>query len=112
MRVPSIITLVIVCTLLTFTVSNVYSEKIRCAEDIDLQKYPICKYESEWNESEEFNELVVVELTKQEKRINDNPDEFFEIYQKIIDQVNVDNPGLLEKCQEIKDWIFGQISTK
>jgi len=31
-----------------FPVDDAYSFKIHCAEDIDLEEYPLCQYETEW----------------------------------------------------------------
>jgi len=89
-----------------FPFSNSYAAKISCAADIDLDKYPICNYVTEWNESEEFNEKLLAELAIHVEQINDNPDEFSQIYQAVVDKINRDYPGLQEKCQKIKDQIY------
>jgi len=95
-----------------FPLGDAYSAKIHCADDVDLQKYPSCKYVSEWNESEKFNEYVVDELANRADEINENPHLFNQIYQETIDKINRDNPGLEEKCQKIKDWIREQIKNQ
>ena len=89
-----------------FPIGDVYSAKISCAENIDLEEYPICNYVTEWNESQEFDEKVLLELTKKVNEINDNPKDIRIFVQEAIDQVNLVYPGLEEKCQEIQDKIF------
>ena len=43
-------------------VPGVSAEKIFCNENISLEDFPICKYQSEWNESEKFNEKLIEAL--------------------------------------------------
>ena len=92
-----------------FPLGDAYSTKISCAEDVDLQEYPICKYVSEWNESEEFEEKLLVELTNRVDEINSNPELYLQIYLEALNKVNQENPGLEEKCEKLKDWIFDQL---
>ena len=98
--------LVLLGAIMLFPISDVYSTKISCAEDIDLQKYPICNYVTEWNESQEFDEKVLAELTKKVNEINNNTHDIHIFIQEAIDQVNLDYPGLQEKCQKIQDKIY------
>ncbi len=92
-----------------FPMSNVSAEKINCPENIDLEKYPICKYEEQWNESEKFNEKLVEELANHQKQITDDPSKFAEIYQMVHDTVNTEYPGLQDKCNQLKAWIYVQL---
>ena len=92
-----------------FPVDDAFSFKIHCADDIDLEKYPLCKYEEQWNESEKFNELVVDELKIRTNDMNSEPENFDKIYSDVLNKVNRENPGLYETCQDIKDWINEQL---
>ena len=92
-----------------FPIGDAYSFKIHCADDIDLEEYPLCQYETEWNESEKFNELVVNGLKERSDEINADPSSFDKIYSEIQTQVDRDNPGLYEKGIEIKNWIYEQL---
>ena len=92
-----------------FPVGDAHSFKIHCADDIDLEEYPLCQYETEWNESEKFNELVVDGLKERSDEINEDPSSFDRIYSEIQKQVDRDNPGLYERGIEIKNWIYDQL---
>jgi len=96
-------------TAMMFSMPNVSAEKINCPENADLEKYPICKYEEQWNESEEFNEKLIEELAHHQKQINEDPSKFAEIYQMVHDKVNSEHPGLQEKCKQLKAWIYEQL---
>ena len=85
--------------------------KISCSDDVDFDEFPLCNYVSEWNESEAFDEKVLEELTIRADEINENPEIFSQIYQETLNKVNQDNPGLEEKSQKLRDWIFEQIKT-
>ena len=103
-------TIVIMTVLLMILPLNEsYAEKINCAEGIDLIKYPICKYEDKWNQSEQFNEKVVDEMAERANRINADPDMFYQIYLQSIEKVDRENPGLKQTCQIMKDWIYAQL---
>ncbi len=104
--------LTLVLVLVMFPLGDAYSAKIHCADDVDLEKYPSCKYVTEWNESEKFNEYVVDELANRADEINENPHLFSQIYQETIDKINRENPGLEEEGQKIKDWIREQIKNQ
>ena len=95
-----------------FPLGDAYSAKFSCADNIDLQEYPFCKYESEWNESEKFDDYVNDELVKRVDEINENPDLIKQIYREIKDQINRDYPGLEEECEKIKDWIYEQVKNQ
>ena len=92
-----------------FPIDDAYSFKMDCVSGTDFNQYPICEYEDLWNESELFNELVVSELANRANDINADPDSFQKIYSDSINKVNSENPGLYEKGQEIKKWIYKQI---
>jgi uncharacterized membrane protein len=99
-------------TFVIFPVNDAYSFKMHCVEGTDIEKYPICEYEYLWNESELFNELVVNELANKADDINADPESFQKIYSDSINKVNRENPGLYDKCQEIKNWISKQLAQK
>lgn len=101
--------LVMVSVIVTFPIA--YSEQIKCAENIDYTKYPICKYQNEWNESESFNMKVSEEMAIHSDQINENPDLFLMIYQQSIDTVDKENPGLLQQTLDMKAWIYAQLDT-
>jgi len=92
-----------------FPVDDAYSFKIHCADNIDLEEYPLCNYEQQWNESEKFNELVVDELKIRTNDVNADYENFDKIYSDILNKINGENPGLYEKGLEIKDWISKQL---
>ena len=56
--------------LLAFAVDNIHAEFINCPVGIDLNKYPICEFQDKWNESEEFNSLVVDKVGQKADQIN------------------------------------------
>lgn len=119
--------------LLAFVVDNVHAEFINCPEGVDVNKYPICKFEQEWNASEEFNSLVVEKVGERADQINEmakntdtkmkgeigyvDPDMREEMkvahllaeFSNARDQVKAENPGLYEKSQSIKDTIYKAI---
>jgi len=95
--------------MIPFSALDVSAEKINCSENVDMKKYPICMYETEWNVSEEFNEKVSEELGNYQQEINDDPDSFGEIYAEVYDKVDSENPGLREKCESLKAWIYEQL---
>ncbi len=94
---------------MAFQSTDAYSLRINCDDGMDVQEYPICEYVSEWNESEEFNEKVFAELALRADEINEDPRSASQIYQETLNKVNRDNPGLQEKCQKLKDWVYAQI---
>ncbi len=94
---------------LLIPLSNAYSTKISCSDNIDVSEYPICNYVDEWNESEEFNEKVLAEMTKRVNEINDEPELVYQVYEQSVNIVNQLYPGLQEKCEEIKDRIYEMI---
>lgn len=95
--------------MMVFSVGSVSAEKINCADDVDFEKYPICKFEAEWNASELFNEKLVEELGKRQAEINEDPSLFFDVYQDVYQKVERDNPGLKLQGEQTKDWIYEQI---
>ena len=95
--------------MMMFFIPHVSAEKINCPENADIEKYPICKYEQEWNESEKFNEKLIEELANHQKQINKDPSKFAEIYQMVYDTVNSQYPGLQESCDQLKAWIYEQL---
>jgi len=95
--------------LMMLSMPYAFAEKIKCAENVDLEKYPICKYEEQWNKAQEFNEKLINELNSHYEEINDNPSDYFGIHQKLVDKVEKDNPGLKEECQRVKQWIYSKI---
>jgi|APSaa5957512535_1039671.scaffolds.fasta_scaffold20407_1 hypothetical protein len=109
MTSKTIIAGLVALAFVAFPLNDAYSMKASCAEDIDIQEYPICKYISEWNESEEFGDKVYAELVNRADEINANPGTSSQIHQEIRDKINQENPGLEEKCQKLKDWIYEQI---
>ena len=56
--------------LIAFAVDNIHAEFINCPAGVDLSKYPICEFQDKWNESEEFNSLVVEKVGNQADQIN------------------------------------------
>ena len=92
-----------------FPVDDAYSFKIHCADNIDLEEYPLCNYEEQWNESEKFNELVVDELKNRTNDMNNEPKNFDKIYSDVLNKVDRENRGLYEKGIEIKNWINSQL---
>jgi len=94
---------------LLIPLSNAYSTKISCSDNIDVNEYPICNYVDEWNESEEFNEKVLAEMTKRVNEINDEPELAYQVYEQSVDLVNQLYPGLQEKGEETKDRIYEMI---
>jgi len=105
-----ILMLALAVTLIALPFSgSAHAMKISCADDIDLEKFPICNYVTQWNESKKFDEKVLAELTLRVIEINADPESFPQIYQETLDKVNRENPGLQEKSQELKDWLYGII---
>lgn len=102
--------LVVVSVLIALPIAN--AEKINCAEGVDYTKYPICKYQDEWNESELFNEKVSEEMSIRADELNENPELFMTIFQQSIDKVDRENPGLLQSTLDMKEWIYEQIHTQ
>lgn len=105
-----------VCSLfllfIIFPVNDAYSFKMHCEPGTDFMKYPICEYEDLWNESERFNELVVDELANRANEINSEPNSFQKIYSDSLEKVNLENPGLFNEGQEIKNRISKQLTQK
>lgn len=101
-----IIMMALAVTLIALPLSgSAHAMKISCADNIDLEKFPICNYVTEWNESKKFDEKVLAELTLRVIEINADPESFPQIYQETLDKVNLENPGLQEKSQKLKDWL-------
>jgi len=98
--------------LLLFPADDVYSFTIDCSPDVDIEKFPICEYEDLWNQSEQFNELLVDELGNRANDINSDPENFQNIYSDSWAKVNRENPGMYEEGEEIKNWIHEQIARK
>lgn len=109
-------------------VPGIAAEKIHCSEDIDLEKYPICKYESKWNESEQFNEKLIKALGERQAEINKKVinesgeedeqeingldryhDTYSEIYRQVYNSVVQENPGLKEQGDTLKAWVYKQL---
>ncbi len=99
-------------TFVAFSLNDAYSMKISCADNVDLEEFPICNYISEWNESEKFDEKVLAELTIRADEINENPELFSQIYQETLNKVNRDNSGLEEKSQKLRELIYNQIKNE
>ena len=95
--------------LIGMPLATVDAMKIRCAENTDLDEFPICRYVTEWNESEEFDRKVLAELSLKVNEINEDPESYPQIYQETIKKVNQENPGLQEKCEKLRAWISEQI---
>jgi len=95
--------------MLVFPLNAAFAEMIRCAPNVDLEQYPICEYEEQWNASERINQLIVDELANRQNDINDNPELFYDIVQESIEKVERENPGLAEASQATKAWISGQL---
>ncbi len=96
-------------SIVVLSTQDVSAEKIHCSENVDVKKYPICMYETEWNESEKFNEKVIDELSKYTQEINDDPSRFSEIYTEVYNKVDRENEGLQEKGKALKKWIYEQL---
>lgn len=96
-------------SLIAFSALDASAEKIHCDENVDMEKYPICAYETEWNESEKFNEKVIEELATHQQEINEDPDRFAEIYIDVYNKVDQENEGLKEKGEDLKKWIYEQL---
>ncbi len=107
---------------LAFAVDNIHAETINCPAGIDLERYPICEFQEEWNASEEFNSLVVQEVGKSADQINsdevhtDSYGNEMTKSQYLLNsfadaraQVNAENPGLLEASERIKAEIYAAI---
>lgn len=105
----TIIVFAFVVMLMTMQLATAEAMKISCAEDTDLDEFPICRYVTEWNESEEFDEKVLAELSLRVDEINADPESYPQIHQETINKVNSENPGLQEKCQKLRAWIYDQI---
>lgn len=95
-----------------FPATDASAFKIHCADNIDLEEYPLCQYVEQWNQSEKFNELVVDELKNRTNDINSDPNSFQKIYSDLLNKINQENPGLYEEGVQIKSWISEQIAKK
>ena len=109
-------------------VPGVSAEKIFCNENINLEDFPICKYQSEWNESEKFNEKLIKALGERQEELNAKiiktsgeesqeelndlsryHDTYREIYREVYKTVEQQNPGLKEQGQQLKAWVYKQL---
>ena len=105
-------------------VPDASAEKIFCAANINLEKFPICKYQTEWNESEKFNEKLIEALGERQAEINkqvikeseeDEQQEinylerYLEVYREVYNKVDQENPGLQEQGEKLKEWIYKQL---
>lgn len=109
-------------------VPGVSSEKIFCSDSINLEEFPICKYQSEWNMSEKFNEKLIEALGERQAEINkkvikesgeDKQQEindldryhkvYSEVYREVYNTVDQENPGLKEQGEKLKEWIYKQL---
>lgn len=95
-----------------FPVTDSYSFKIDCVSGVDFEEFPICEYEDLWNQSEQFNELLVDELSNRANEINTDPELFQKIYSDSFNKINRENPGLYDEGEEIKKWIYEQLVNK
>ncbi len=111
--------------LIAFAVDNIHAEFINCPVGIDLSKYPICEFQDKWNESEEFNSLVVEKVGAMADQINNMAKYTDTIVKTTLDldsdtieylkatslmaefsdareQVELEYPGLFEKSTALK----------
>lgn len=96
-------------SIVAFSAIEASAEEINCDENVDMKKYPICMYETEWNESEKFDSKVIDELANHTQEINDDPSRFAEIYTEVYNKVDRENEGLKEKGIALKKWIYEQL---
>ncbi len=100
--------LVILALVVAFSLNdNAYAMKFSCADDIDLQEYPICKYVKEWNASEEYEDKVLEELATHVGHLDAS--NVAEHYIEVREKVEQENPGLKEKCEELREWVLEQV---
>ncbi len=100
--------LVILALVVAFSLNdNAYAMKFSCADDIDLQEYPFCKYVKEWNASEEYEDKVLEELATHVGHLN--AENIAEHYIEVREKVEQENPGLKEKCEELREWVLEQV---
>ena len=99
---------VILALVVTFSLNdNAYAMKFECAADIDLQEYPFCKYVKEWNASEEYEDKVLEELATHVGHLDAG--NVAEHYIEVREKVEQENPGLKEKCEELREWVLEQV---
>ncbi len=99
---------VILALVVTFSLNdNAYAMKFECAADIDLQEYPFCKYVKEWNASEEYEDKVLEELATHVGHLN--AENIAQYYKEVREKVEQENPGLKEKCEELREWVLEQV---
>jgi len=84
-----------------------FSPGFSCADDIDLQEYPFCKYVKEWNASEEYEDKVLEELATHVGHLDAS--NVAEHYIEVREKVEQENPGLKEKCEELREWVLEQV---
>ncbi len=110
MRNKVIILSFMILALVVFLSTNdddAYAMKISCADDINLQEFLICKYVKEWNESEEYEEKVLEEIATHVGELNSkNISQYYKIVREKVEQ---ENPGLKEKCEELRKWVLEQV---
>lgn len=101
-------------------VPAVSAEKIHCSDGINLEEFPICEYQSEWNMSEKFNEKLIEALGERQAEINKESeddkqqeinylDRYLEVYREVYNTVDQENPGLQEQGEKLKEWIYKQL---
>ncbi len=100
--------LVILALVVAFSLNdNAHAMKFSCADDIDLQEYPFCKYVKEWNASEEYEDKVLEELAT---HVGDlNAENIAEHYIEAREKVEQENPGLKEECEKLREWVLEQV---
>jgi len=120
----AIMALCSVALLLPMGVNVAHAGFISCPDNVDFEMYPICEYETQWNASERFNELVVQKISNMTTQINsreiyvDNTHAGTEdidqmkwaylsgVFAIATQQVKIENPGLFEMGERIKDEIY------
>lgn len=74
-----------------------------------LDEFPICKYQTEWNISEKFNEKLIEALGEHASELNAEPDRYREIYLQVYKTVDQENKGLREQGEKLQEWIYKQL---